>query len=320
MAVYTSIQISDLDSVLERFDLGSVVRLQGIGSGIENTNYFLDVQKSGEPQRSFVLTIFENLETSSLPYFNALTAHLATNGLAVPAPLQDCNNTSVFVLAHKNAIIVPCLNGSALSEPGIEHCKEVGRWLGNMHLVQESFAQTRPLVRDLNWMKEQAVPLKDSAMPEEDQRLLELLITRYESYRLMLNQCPQGTVHGDLFCDNVLFENGSVSGVIDFYHACTASLLFDLAVCVNDWATDTSGAYKPAHLEAIVSSYCEVRPWAQLEAQAWPKFLEVSALRFWISRLSSKYVAGYQQESVEGETIKDPDGMKRILQNLLRSE
>jgi homoserine kinase type II len=317
MAVYTRIQVSDLDSVMARFELGEVLSLRGIGAGIENTNYFLDTQRVGEPAKPYVLTIFENLDASDLPYFNLFTSHLAAEGLSVPAPVVDSDGASLFMLAHKNAIIVPCLQGAAIVDPKAAHCRAAGEWLGQMHIVQQSFTQTRPLVRDLEWMRGQQSKLSASQFPEADQRFLDSLIARYESYRLMLEQCPQGTVHGDLFRDNVLFEGPVVSGVIDFYHACTASLLFDLAVCANDWATHADGGYQSERLDALVDGYRSIRPWTRLEMEAWPKFLEVAALRFWISRLSSKYVAGYQQESVEGEPIKDPDEMKRILEHLL---
>ena len=126
--------------------------------------------------------------------------------------------------------------------------------------------------------------------------------------------CPQGIVHGDLFRDNVLFEGAKVSGVIDFYHACQASLLFDLAVLANDWAWDKElGDYDYTLLSAIVDAYQVQRPWTAMERDLWPRCLEIAALRFWISRLVSYYLPGYQKHSVEGDTAKDPNEMKAIL-------
>ena len=37
------------------------------------------------------------------------------------------------------------------------------------------------------------------------------------------------------FCDNVLFDRGEVSGVIDFGFAATDALAYDIAIAVNDW-------------------------------------------------------------------------------------
>lgn len=315
MAVFTQVSPSDLVSVIERFSLGSLERLEGIGAGIENTNYFLDTSEGGVTTH-WVLTIFENVEADELPYFVDLTRHLAGKGLKVPAPLLDDQQNALFKLHGKDAMIVPCLTGRAIKRPNIEQCSEAGRWLAKMHNALSDFDRHRPLVRDLNWMRDNTQKLRQSKISSSDMSLLDLCVTRYAEYRDQLAECPQGTVHGDLFHDNALFDGDRLTGVIDFYHACSAGLLFDLAVCANDWTTDEAGIYAPEKLDVLVRAYQSERPWTEQEHLAWPRFLEVAALRFWISRLASKYLGGYQQESVAGETIKNPDEMRSIISQL----
>ena len=315
MAVFTQVNPADLVGVIDRFSLGTLERLEGIGAGIENTNYFLDTSKEGATSH-WVLTVFENIESSQLPYFVALTRHLADKGLSVPAPLLDEQQRALFQLHGKDAMIVPCLSGNAIKQPNHEQCAEAGRWLARMHNALSDFDQERPLVRDLNWMQENVRQLRESKIPADDMALLELCVVRYSDYREQLMACPQGTVHGDLFHDNALFDGDRLTGVIDFYHACSAGLLFDLAVCANDWTTGAEGDYEPEKLEALVKAYQSERPWTEEERKAWPLFLEVAALRFWISRLSSKYLSGYQQDSVAGETIKNPGEMRDIISQL----
>ena len=53
---------------------------------------------------------------------------------------------------------------------------------------------------------------------------------------------PRGAIHGDLFCDNVLFVGDRVSGIIDFGFAATDFLAYDLAITVNDWCIVREGA------------------------------------------------------------------------------
>ena len=319
MAVFTEVKPEDLDLILNTFGLGDLIYLEGIHGGIENTNYFLDTQIQGSPVKHWVLTLFENLSDEDLPFFNLFTQHLEKAGLHVPAPLVNSLGESLFRLNGRSAVIVPKLAGSDLKVVDTESCAQVGRWLAKMHSAQADFSLQRPLVRNLAWMETHYAHLKETAVGE-DLVLLRTCIDRYCQHRELLERCPQGTVHGDMFRDNVLFDGGGISGVIDFYHACDATLLFDLAVCANDWCADRHGAYDKHLLDALINAYKEIRAWTDVEEQAWPYCLEVAALRFWISRLVSKYVGSYQHTSIAGNTIKNPDEMKALLLTLLSNE
>lgn len=315
MAVFTQVVPEDLVEILLRFDLGSVTALQGISSGIENTNYFLDTALNGVTSR-WVLTVFENMQTTELPFFVALTAHLASKGLQVPAPCMDKSGQALFQLHGKDAMIVPCFSGRAETDMSLGACRQAGQWLAKMHLAVNDFDPSRSSVRNLAWLQTQLCTLESSPCPVDDIALLKASIARYHQHENAMAACPQGVVHGDLFRDNVLFGLGEISGVIDFYHACEEGFLFDLAVAANDWASRKDGSHDPEKLIALMSGYQIERPWTEQEHNAWPYFLELAALRFWVSRLVSKYAGGYQQESMAGETIKDPDEMRRIMTHI----
>jgi len=323
MAVYTALSKQEIETLLSQYDIGDLVDFQEISSGIENTNYFVSTsqqggkkgQKDGEGIRRWVLTIFENLNFHDLPYFCDLTRHLEQDGFKVPAPLINRCGEYTFSLKEKAGVIVPCLLGASLDNPDIQACASVGAYLAGMHLSLRSFSQARAVQRDVEWMKNQLESLK-AYMGLQEFEALKGYFRRYCAYQPHLLGCPQGTIHGDLFRDNVLFDGGSVSGVFDFYHACDATLMFDLAVVANDWAIGASGVHDKVRLASLCEGYQSERLWTDKEKVMWPFCLELAALRFWLSRLVSHYLPGYQKASLAGDTIKNPDEMKAILVGL----
>ena len=315
MAVYTVLSKQDIEQLLSQYLIGDLVDFQEISSGIENTNYFVTTSHAEQGNRRWVLTLFENLEAAELPYFSDLTRHLEQDGFKVPAPVIDRSRKSIFCLKGKSGVIVPCLRGASIESPDNTACAAVGAYIARMHLSLRSFSQHRPVQRNVEWMTDQLEKLK-GCMPNDDYGVLVGYFRRYCDYQPHLLGCPQGTIHGDLFRDNVLFEDGVVSGVFDFYHACDATFLFDLAVVANDWTTDAKGLHDTVRLEHLCEGYQSERVWTDKEKAMWPYCLELAALRFWISRLMTRYLPSYQQDSVAGDVVKNPDEMKAILVGL----
>jgi homoserine kinase type II len=316
MAVYTELSMQEIEHLLSQYDMGNLSDFQEISSGIENTNYFVTSLHPKQGVRRWVLTLFENIKSDDLPYFCDLTRHLEQGGFKVPAPVINRVGGSIFCLKDKSGVIVPCLNGASLDQPDNPSCASVGAYLAGMHLSLRSFSQHRPMHRNVEWMKCQLEAL-ETYMTTCEFKVLKGYVKRYCAYQSHLMDCPQGTVHGDLFRDNILFEGDTISGVIDFYHACDATFMFDLAVAANDWAIGTDGLHDKARLESLCEGYQSERAWTDKERVMWPFCLELAALRFWLSRLASLYLPSYQHRSVVGNPIKNPDEMKAILLGLV---
>jgi homoserine kinase type II len=312
MAVFTAVSPQQASDILSLFDpAASLIRLEEISAGIENTNYFVTAQLNGKTN-DWVLTLFESHSPEDVHLFTDILNGWATLGFPVPTPLRDCAGQQVQSLHRKPALLIPRLPGHHPLQPSLNQCNAMGTLLAQMHTVAGKLPVERAPERDLTWMRVQQERLR-SQIPPNTQQLLEREINYYAKHLPLLQRCPQGLIHGDLFRDNVLCVDDRISGLIDFYHSTTDVLLFDLAVLVNDWCKDERGRLDSARLHELITNYQRIRPWSAAETTAWPHLLRLAALRFWLSRLVSRYLPGYQQRSIFGDKTKDPFEMEQLL-------
>jgi homoserine kinase type II len=96
---------------------------------------------------------------------------------------------------------------------------------------------------------------------------------------------PQGVIHADLFPDNVFFLDKHLSGLIDFYFACTDAFAYDAAICLNAWCFEPDASFNITKGQAFLSGYQSVRPLDAHEIAALPVLARGAALRFLLTRL-----------------------------------
>ena len=302
MSVYTSVSHAQLSDWLEHYAVGELRELKGIAAGIENTNYFVTTTTG-----CYVLTLFEKLQPEELPYYLGLMTHLAARGIPCPRPIPDTCGEVLGELCGKPATLVTRLPGQDTEHPSVRQCALVGEALGRMHLAGLDYPHTMPNPRGHDWWHGAALEVMPH-MPAPEITLLEEEL-RFQS-QSGLEELPRGAIHADLFRDNVLFAGDPIGGIIDFYFACTDALLYDLAIAVNDWGIDPSGALDAQRTGALLGAYRAVRPVSALECAAWPVMLRAGALRFWLSRLFDLYCP----RPGELTFAKDPAHFQRMLQ------
>lgn len=303
MSVFTTVSEADLSAWLSDYSLGQLQQLQGIASGIENTNYFVTTSNG-----RFVLTLFEKLTASELPFYLNLMAHLARHGIPCPAPVANRHNQFLGALNGKPACIVSRLTGASTTTPTAAQCAAMGAMLGQMHLAGLSFAHNMPNPRGAAWRAATA-PLVRPFLDAAQTALLDNEIALHAQQNLAA--LPQGVIHADLFRDNVLLEGDRVGGLIDFYFACTDALLYDVAITINDWCMNSDGTLNTRNAQTFLRAYDAVRPLQANEQAAWPLMLRLAALRFWLSRLFDQHLPR------DGEMVHahDPRHFERVLKN-----
>ena len=308
MSVYTTVTPEQLTEWLKQYSLGTLLELQGISAGIENTNYFVTTSHG-----RYVLTLFERIAPDALPYYINLMAHLAQHGIPCPQPIATLNNSYLNQLNGKPACIVSRLKGAPDMAPGVNHCAQVGEMLADMHLAGKNYPAQLANPRGPHWWKETAAAVMPKLDADSQAMLKEEL--RFQAlYRF--EDLPRGVIHADLFRDNVLFDGELLSGAIDFYFACNDAWLYDLAITVNDWCMQDDCTLHGERVAAMLSRYHARRPLTAIEKGAWPVMLRAAALRFWLSRLFDLHFP----RPGEVTHAKDPGHFQRVLANHIKFE
>ncbi len=282
MAVYTDIGEVELGDFLKQYDIGELLSYKGIAEGVENSNFLLHTTAG-----SFILTLYEKrVNPGDLPFFLGLMQHLNEKGIRCPLPVPQNDGTVIGHLAGRPAAIITFLEGMWIRRPTVEHCREVGAALAGMHLAGKDFGLSRPNSLSVDawrplWNKARdRADEVEAGLAGEVEADLDLLETRWP------RDLPQGVIHADLFNDNVFFLGKNLSGLIDFYFACTDTLAYDVATCLNAWCFEKdNSSFNLTKGMAMLSAYNAVRPLSPEEAEALPLLAHGSAMRFMLTRL-----------------------------------
>ena len=277
MSVFTPVSVEEAEALLGHHTLGVLEKLEGIAQGVENTNYFLTTT-TGE----YVLTVFEKIPRADLPFYLDLMDHLAQREFDCPQPIVRDDGSFLSEVKGKPACIVTRLPGAPRMHPGVEDCARVGAILAQLHVTALDYDAGLANWRGQAWRESFAETLGTRVSREEAG-----LIDSENRYQALHDDTvlPKGVIHGDLFRDNILWDDAGEGGVIDFYFACDDALIYDVAITVNDWCTTPEATLDHARAHALLAGYDKARPLTDLERELWPVMLRRAALRTWLGRL-----------------------------------
>lgn len=287
MAVYTQLGAEQLGALIGHFDVGELVMAKGIAEGVSNSNWLIETTGKDGAGARFILTMYEyRIELEDLPFFLSLLDHLAEHGCPVPRTIHDRSGALYRMIGDKAVALIEYLPGVSLSEPTPEQARAVGRALAQMHLAAASFPQARANGMGLaEWQRladecgHDGLTAIAPELADQVARELPLLAASWPA------DLPRGVIHADLFPDNVLMLGDKVTGLIDFYFACTDLLAYDVAVTHAAWCFDNAGRmFNPAISAALLEGYEALRPLSEAERAALPLLARGAALRFTMSR------------------------------------
>jgi len=305
LAVYTPLDEATIRRLVGDYGLGELVRWHGIQAGVENSNFFIETTV-----RRVILTLYERrVDPADLPFFVGVMEHLAARGVPCPTPLADRDGRVLREVAGRPAACVTFLDGRSVRRATAAQCRALGAALAELHLAGRDYAGTRANDLALEGWRRLFDRIGDGA-DEVAPGLAAELAGELESLEAIWpGELPRGVIHADLFPDNVFFEGEAVTGLIDFYFACTDHLAYDLAICLNAWCFERDGAFNTTHARAMTAGYRRVRPLADAEVDALPVLCRGAAFRFLLTRLFDWL------NHVEGALVTPKDPLEYVVKN-----
>ena len=295
MAQFTPLEAKDIQVLVEKFPLGELEHFAPITTGTQNTSYFVDTQKG-----SYVLTLVEIADFPDIDYYVGLVDHLYHKGFPCAQPIRTKKHTFFTAWQNKPVIISQRLQGHPLRSITLSHCHEIGELLGRLHNTTADFKIHHHMDLE-HWCRTHAkriIQHLDPASQTLMRNSLELLTN------IPWQQLPQGSIHGDFFPDNVLFHRNQLQGVIDFFHAANASLLYDLSVARLSWCFEGSNN-KTEGMALLLEGYQQQRPLETVESSKVLAHMDcIAALRFWISRLCNRILDNPSHAAILPEPIR----------------
>ena len=281
MAVYTPVTADELTAFLAAYDVGDLLAYKGIAEGVENSNFLVHT-KGG----SFILTLYEKrVAAKDLPFFLALMEHLHVRGISCPQPVKNRKGELLGKICGRPAAVITFLDGMWIHRPTASHCAALGEALANLHLAGLDFRKTRANALSVEAWRPLYALCRDRA-DELHRDLAEFLAAELvQLEKHWPRELPKGVIHADLFPDNVFFLGNRLSGLIDFYFACTDALAYDIAICLNAWCFESDNSYNVTKGKSLLQAYARARPLLPAERDALPLLARGAAMRFLLTRL-----------------------------------
>jgi homoserine kinase type II len=285
LAVYTHLGAEDLARLIAQYDVGELVSAKGIAEGVSNSNWLVETTGAGHSGTRFILTLYERrIDNADLPYFLDLLDHLAGKGCPVPRTMHDRSGASYRMVEGKAGALIEFLPGVSPTRPTAAQARSVGAVLAQLHLAARDFPRTRANGMDFAASAAILDACTAQRLATINADLPAMLAPAHQAAALDLAALPQSQTHTDLFPDNVLMLGEQVTGLIDFYFACTGPMVLDLAVTHAAWCFDRDNRYLPALGAALVEGYESIRPLESAERALFAEVAKGACLRFVASR------------------------------------
>ena len=281
MALITPLSLAEASVLLNEYGV-ELATIEALQAGSVNSNFRLTDSEGGR----YFARLYEEQGLSGARAELAMLLELAAADVPVAGPLARLDGGWLGSHRGKPFAVFPWVDGELYCRARVtpEVCRKLGDALARVHLATErvgALPQGRFRVTDLRVRLDRVDSEANGAFSEATARIRERL-DHYE--RARDPKLVRGLVHGDLFRDNVLWQNNAIVALLDFESASEECLAYDVMVCVLAWCY--GDAFELDRASALLAGYHARRPLSDQELAALPVEGAIAALRFAVTRIT----------------------------------
>jgi len=271
LADLTILSIEDIQSILENYHLGDLKNAIPLSGGQANSSYKL-LTAGG----SFTLSVCDEKSAEEIHTLTRVLDYLEINRFPATRLVRPAIGTDFIEYKGKPVYIKQFLDGGVIRELDGPMLEQVGNAIAQLHeltapdCVPHSFAYgiehfEEVLTADISH------PFKDWLKDKTDMLKSELDLTM-----------ARGFIHGDIFWDNLLFNKGKLTAVLDFEEACQYIRLFDLGMAALGCCS-AEGRFNADKITWLIQSYQPRRSLTGTEKAQFIPFIvyAATATAFW---------------------------------------
>ncbi len=271
MARYSKLTDKELNLLLEQYDLGLVLQISPIEGGQANSSLKVSTAKG-----DFTLSICDEKNGEEIQNFTAILENLEEQKFPTTRLVKTKAGGRFIFHNSKPVYIKKFLQGHTIKELTPKMIQQVGRSMAELHLLIPPVAIDSSFpygIEAIGNLLNRSITHQYLDWLAEKKSYLEQAID---------SDMPKGFIHGDIFWDNLLFEEGSLVAILDFEEACHFYKLFDIGMaCVGCCAND--GYFNLSLIKKLLGSYAAVSPFTSSEKSQLNIFVEYAAVAssFW---------------------------------------
>ena len=265
MATYIQLNQADLEEITAEYGL-TIAFFKPVANGSNNSNYYL-ATTSGE----FILTVFEEKSPEKTQEVIQLLLWLKKHDFSTNIPYLTKNGTYITSFQKKTVLIKKWIDGIVTNELSKDNLLKIGQAIGQLHEV--------PIPKFIGSTISYETSALSSVVGKNIDPTYEKWLARHLTIfsKMDFMNLPRSIIHGDMFWDNVIFENGNIARIIDFEDACCYYSAYDLGMaiiglCINDQQLNWS------KMEALLTGYQQIRVLQKKERILLQYFTELAAV------------------------------------------
>jgi len=216
-----------------------------------------------------------------------LMDQLNNSKINCPKPLRNKKGNYLFKLRNKTACIVSFLKGKDKKTLNIKNCHDIGKMIAEMKKKKKKIKLYRKNsmgIKNLNPLLN-SIKFKSKKFTNIEKFLK---INFKDIKKKWPKKLPNGIIHGDLFIDNIFFNNKKLSGIIDFYFAANDYFMYEIAICINALCFDKSKnrfILNKKKVKNLVKGYESIKKFSVKEKNSLNILCRGAAMRYFLTRL-----------------------------------